>query len=195
VPLPIVARLKGAFMNEPSLQEIQNQLNAIQDAVNWGDQQNAEILKRLPPLPHAHFVCGVIINRSTGVFVSMSQTNTIALTNCANPALATFFHGLIDLDGGTALPALAVTAGNPALVAIVPAAAAGPTATQFLFDVYPIGTSDEANDAVTVTATLPDGAALLFNFLISGNGETMTEDSTSGVQSWANAPAVPTAPV
>jgi hypothetical protein len=46
-----------------------------------------------------------------------------------------------------------------------------------------------------LAATLPDGATLPFNFLISGTGETMTEDSTSGVQSWANAPAVPTAPV
>jgi hypothetical protein len=182
-------------MSWDPIESLREQLCAVQDAVNWGDGALAEVLKRLPPQPRLRLVVGVILKQATGVFVSMSQSTTINLTNCANPAAATFFRGLIDFSGGAALPTLTVTAGTASLVAIVPATAAGPGATQFLFDVYPIDTAEETNDAVTVTATLPDGATLPFNFLISGTGETMTEDSTSGVQSWANAPAVPTAPV
>jgi hypothetical protein len=139
---------------------------------------------------------GLLINQQTGVLISMSDDTTIPLVNCVDPSKATFYRGVIDLAGGTALPTLAVTTGTASLVSIVPATAiSGLGANQFVFNVYPVDASPETNDAVTVTATLPDGATLPFNFLISGTGESETIDSASAVQSWSNAPTVPAAPV
>ena len=101
------------------------------------------------------------------------------------------------MAGGTALPTLAVTAGTASLVALVPATAlSGINQNQFFFGVYPVDTANETNDAVTVTATLPDGSPpVVLNFLISGTGETESLDTNSAVGSWAGAPTVPTTPV
>jgi hypothetical protein len=172
-------------------------LCAIADAVNWGDQQAVEILHRLPPRPLLKALLGIVYNVQSGAITPMSGTDTINLTNAANPAAATRYLGIIDVAGGTALPTLAVTAGTASLVALVPATAlSGINQNQFFFGVYPVDTANETNDAVTVTATLPDGSPpVVLNFLISGTGETETLDTNSAVGSWANAPTVPTSPV
>ena len=171
-----------------------NKLCAIADAVNWGDQQAVEILHRLPPSPRLKALLGIVYNVQSGAFVIMSNTNTRTLTNAANPAAATRALEIIDCSGGTAVPNVAVTSGNAALVAIV-AGAALDSQGRFTFGVYPVDAQDETNDVVTVTASLPDGANEVYTYTISGQGETMGVDGNSSVGSWTGAPTVPTTPV
>ena len=167
-------------------------LNSLQDAVNWGDTKIAELLKRLPPPAGMRKVATIVLN-AQGVPTLMSGSQPIPLVNAANPAAATRALEVIDLTGGTTIPTVAVTAGNAALVALVPAAAL--SFNTWTFGVYPVDTATETNDAVTVTATLPDGNTLEFNYVISGTGETMAVDPSSSVGAWVGAPTVPATPV
>jgi hypothetical protein len=155
------------------------------------------IADRLDPPHGMRLAAGIVFNAQTGAIVTMSGSQSpITLTNATNPAAATRYLGVIDVSNGTALPSLSVTAGNAALVALVAGTSlTGINGNQFTFGVYPVDTQPETNDAVTVTATLPDGATLEFDFLISGSGETESIDPASAVGAWTGAPAVPSTPV
>ena len=159
----------------------------------------ATLLREVQPAKQQlRLLLGLVINQSTGVLIAMGNTTTVKLTNAANPAQSTFYAGIIDVSGGTALPTLAVTQGNAALINIVPAPSlgfGGLNPDQFLFNVYPVDEQDETDDLVYVTATLPDGQTLPFVFDLSGTGETMALDNYSAVQTWSGAPTVPAQPV
>jgi hypothetical protein len=184
-------------MSDPSNRDLQRQLNAIQDAVNWGDQQTAEILRILKP--RIRSVVGLILSQQTGVLLTMSGSNseTRTLINACNPALATRALEVIDVIGGTALPSVTVTSNNGSLVSIVgpTAIASGENGTEVTtFGVYPIDTSPETNDVVTVAASLADGSSITYTYTINGTGESLAPDPNSSVGAWANAPLVPSTP-
>lgn len=122
----------------------------------------------------------------------MSGSNTITLTNAATPANATRYLGILDLTGGTEVPA--IVSSNPALLGIVVGSVTG---AQVTFGAYPVDTSPETNDLVTVTITEGTETETL-NFSISGVAvvpETFTVDAASSVGAWVGAPALPASPV
>jgi hypothetical protein len=169
-----------------AIAEIQGTTNAILTAVSPNPC----------PAPMRR-VCGIVFNVKTGALIMSGTTGPIALVNVATPAAATRYLGVIDITNGTALPTLAVSSGNAALVALVAATALNAN-NQFVFGVYPVDAEAETNDLLTVTATLPDGAVLDFDFSISGTppvqeGETI--DPSSAVGSFVGAPTVPSTPI
>src|SRR5271154_6264138 len=110
--------------------------------------------------PHRHFHVrreGLVIG-TTGAPHVVSTTQTIALTNAANPALATRFLDLIDILNGTELPTLASSDTTKLVVVTGPAAPTGANGgLQMPFACYPVDAAAETDDAVTVTITPPAG--------------------------------------
>jgi hypothetical protein len=150
------------------------------------------------PGPEAmSLAASLTINETTGVVTNMSGSNTITLTNAANPALATRYLGVIDITNDVSDVPNVVVSDPTKLTSVVGTLtpASGSTPSQVLVGFYPIDTNAEANDSVSATLSLSDGSTIPLSFSISGTpSEQESLDPASAVGSWVGAPTVPTTP-
>jgi hypothetical protein len=188
---------------ERQMRTVLHTTNYLSSEVTEIRSELAAILRARPPnpcRPRMRHVAGIVFMVQSGEIVMSGSSSPIALTNVANPAVATRYLGVVDIANGNVLPVPTVTAGNAALVTIVSAAALN-ASSQFVFGVYPIDAAAETNDPVEITLELAgDTTPIVYEFVISGTPvppppETETTDAASAVGAWANAPAVPATPV
>ncbi len=158
--------------------------------MNYGDQRIDKLIRLVEKRDRPfRLVAGLILNQAGEV--TLSGSNTITLTNAATPSEATRYLGILDLANGTAIPS--IVSSNPALLAIVVGSVTG---TQVTYGAYPIDTSPETADIVTVTIT-ENTESLVQTFSIFGTttaAESFTLDDGSLVGAWVGAPTLPSVP-
>ena len=171
------------------LETILRKLNAVQDTANYTASRvdHAIHLIHKRDASGLKLVVGIVID-SQGKLQIMSQTNQITLVNAADPSVATRYLGVLDLANGTTVPT--ITSSDPTKLAVVVGAVNG---TQVPFGLYPVGTSAETNDAVTVTISLAGQPDITLDFVISG--QPVPPPETDSLDPSSQVGAVPASPV